>query len=529
MSIDSVLANETRWHVENCHCMAGLALLPDQCLHMICSSPPYWGLRDYQIPPSIWGGRPECDHQWASEGVIFRGQAEADLLAPGQNGRNGEKSSASCIRCGAWLGCYGDEPTLDLYIEHTVLILQECYRVLRDDGQLWWNLGDSYGNDSKWGGSTSGAHAAGLHGQPVGRRKRQSNAADLSKLLIPHQVAIAAARAGWIVRQDIVWAKASPMPESVGGTRWAKCRHKIHSKKRHPGKGGQDRGQPPQGSTLTRAGRDNPEEHGAKWRDCTGCPRCVEGPGGLRMRLKRGSWRPTTSHEYIFQLVKQGKYFGDGEAVKEKAAGEQCGNKDAGKMAEAGNDRIARLAGGLPGLEGVSRRNMRSVMTLSHEPLKLKHFAAFPSAIPRKAINASTSAKGVCPTCGEQWAPIVDKLRVPTRPGRNAKEDTTPAGSDAKPNRDDRRHISISKVLGWRPTCACPAADAVPAIVADIFSGTGTTGRVAYATGRRYIGFEISPRYVELSRERIVKPFTKRKPVPKHKRPMSDQKSLFEH
>jgi DNA modification methylase len=520
-SIEGVLAGVDRWHVEKCNCMAGLARLPDRCIQTIVTSPPYWALRDYQIEPSIWGGLAECPHVFEQHDLTDPKHRTIDgdpKAKPGAPVSRGQLSFATCRYCGAWRGCFGDEPTVELYIEHTLLILAECHRVLRDDGILWWNLGDSYGHDSKWGGATGGLHREALHGKTwVGRRKQSSGAADLCKLLIPHRVALAAAAAGWIVRQDIVWEKASPMPESVQSTRWVECRRKV--------------------------GRD-PETRKAVYETCSGCDRCIEFPGSdqrppRRVRLQRGAWRPTTGHEFIFQLAKSANYFCDSNAVKEKAVGDRPGNRVAGKQADVTGDngKAARMAAGRVNMEAVTHRNPRSVWRVPHEPLREKHFAAYPSYIPRRCILASTSAIGGCPVCHAQFAPVLEKIRVPTRPGVKTKsysDELLKPGSpyrthrgDVYGNKDPKRHQTETKLIGWLPTCTCAAAgDPEPAIVLDIFNGTGTTGRVAYSQGRRYIGFEIAERYVELSQTRIVKPFTKRRPVPKHKRPLPDQKSL---
>lgn len=530
-SIAAVLANECRWHVECCDVLLGLRLLPAKSVHVVVTSPPYWGLRNYDIPPSIWGGCRDCQHVWQENAVVDVRHAGRGSADPKRNkvARPIASHSDTCAHCGAWRGCFGDEPTIELYVAHSVEILMEIHRVLRDDGVCWWNVGDSYGNDSKWGGYTSGLHVDDLHGQTIGRKKaRKSNQPDLTKLMIPHRVALAAQAAGWVVRQDVVWQKLSPMPESVGSTRWIRCRWKV--------------------------GKD--ENNKTIWRECNGltpkgkpCRRCHV-RDGVRIYLQRAAWRCTTAHEYIFQLVKGEGYFGNAEAVKEKAVGDRPGNRVSGKLADVTGDngKAARMSAQRVNFGPVAHRNPRSVWPLSHEPMKEKHFAPFPSFIPRRCILACTSDQGCCPDCGAGWAPIVEKKRTATRPGVRSKAyegEILKEGSPYKThrgdvcgNKDPKRHTTVTKTLGWLPTCGCmaaagaegaePVGSPVPAIVLDTFSGSGTTGRVANALGRRFIGFEISPRYAELARERIVKPFTKRRPVPKHKRPMKDQQTLFE-
>jgi site-specific DNA-methyltransferase (adenine-specific) len=92
---------------------------------------------------------------------------------------------STCRLCGAWQGAFGLEPIVQMYVDHTVEILRELRRVLRDDGVVFLNLGDSYGKTSK------------------------------SLRLVPERVAIAAEDDGWIVRDIIIWHKRNPVPESV--------------------------------------------------------------------------------------------------------------------------------------------------------------------------------------------------------------------------------------------------------------------------------------------------------------------------
>lgn len=113
-------------------------------------------------------------------------------------------------------GQLGLEATPEAYVAEMVAVFREVRRVLRDDGTLWLNLGDSYANDGKWGGSTGGKHAAGLHGDTgIGRRKTHTGMKPKDLIGIPWRVAFALQADGWYLRQDIIWHKPNPMPESV--------------------------------------------------------------------------------------------------------------------------------------------------------------------------------------------------------------------------------------------------------------------------------------------------------------------------
>lgn len=134
------------------------------------TSPPYWGLRDYGLPPTKWPDGSVC--------------------------------------------CYGLEPTPELYVAHTVLIFAEVWRVLKPKGTLWLNLGDSYAGSGKGpNGKRSvidDSHAAGITKPFVSNTIK---AKDLCG--IPWMVAFALRSDGWYLRQDIIWHKPNPMPESV--------------------------------------------------------------------------------------------------------------------------------------------------------------------------------------------------------------------------------------------------------------------------------------------------------------------------
>jgi len=111
--------------------------LPDESVDCICTSPPYFGLRDYGEETNIiWGGNPNCNHEWidrtykrrSSDGIQFcknRWNEEAfEALR-----RDKPSKSMFCKKCGAWYGQLGLEPTLDLYIEHLLQIMRELKRV----------------------------------------------------------------------------------------------------------------------------------------------------------------------------------------------------------------------------------------------------------------------------------------------------------------------------------------------------------------------------------------------------------------
>ena len=144
-------------------CLESLRKLPDECVNCCVTSPPYWGLRDY--------------------------------------GHDGQ---------------IGLEKTPEEYVARMVEVFRGVRRVLKDDGTLWLNLGDSYngiGGPGKQDGGPIGPTAATAVEGTKGRRINGLKPKDL--VGIPWRVAFALQADGWWLRQDIIWAKPNPMPESV--------------------------------------------------------------------------------------------------------------------------------------------------------------------------------------------------------------------------------------------------------------------------------------------------------------------------
>jgi DNA modification methylase len=129
----------------------------------------------------------------------------------------GEKPSQGmyCNKCGAWYGELGLEPTPEEYVANMVAVFREVKRVLRKDGTVWLNLGDSY-NAGREGGHAGGP--SGISRPEIAPQRSGGNAPGLKpKDLcgIPWRVAFALQADGWWLRSDIIWSKPNPMPESV--------------------------------------------------------------------------------------------------------------------------------------------------------------------------------------------------------------------------------------------------------------------------------------------------------------------------
>lgn len=193
-------------------CKEVLKTLPDQSINCCVTSPPYYGLRDYGT--GKWeGGNPECPHVRTSKksDSTITGHKNFDDM----NGVSDAIQKRVCSYCGAIRidSQIGLEETPDEYVNNLVGVFHEAKRVLKDDGTLWLNLGDSYC------GSMSGRIDDNtIKGRNIGRNRPTEKIEGLkSKDLIgiPWRVAFALQADGWYLRQDIIWHKPNPMPESV--------------------------------------------------------------------------------------------------------------------------------------------------------------------------------------------------------------------------------------------------------------------------------------------------------------------------
>jgi len=382
----------------------GLKLLPDASVHMVVTSPPYWRLRDYGV-----------------EGQI------------------------------------GLEETPDEYVGKLVDVFREAARVLRPDGTLWLNLGDSYSGGggfspnapSNLSGSkqtTVGGNAKRLY-QPGSCRPAQGlKSKDL--VGIPWRVAFALQADGWYLRSDIVWAKNAVMPESV---------------------------------------RD----------------------------------RPTRSHEFVFLLAHPesgGRYFYDHDAIREPFVDERQGRSggERGRLPNrqsAGRSGFADPCGIDPSHNG--GRNKRTVWTVNPKPYKGAHFAVWPTKLVEPMILAGTSEKGCCPICGAQWVRGVERVgRIPLNARRKHLSKSANDGTRRKLVGGTARSTlgagvggdvpsRQSVTVGWGPGCEC-GEEPVRPIVLDPFSGSATTGLVALQNGRDFIGIDLNAEYLPMAKARLL-------------------------
>ena len=187
--------------------------ISDGSIQCCVTSPPYWGLRDYGTGEWV-GGDAECSHRRDSKFSEMTATGHKNLAIGGVGDGIFKRL---CKQCGAHRvdSQLGLEETPDEYVESMVRVFREVWRVLADDGVLWLNIGDSYSGSGKGPAGNLGAvnnerHMEHTHSAIIPDGLKQKDLVG-----IPWRVAFALQRDGWYLRQDVIWAKPNPMPESV--------------------------------------------------------------------------------------------------------------------------------------------------------------------------------------------------------------------------------------------------------------------------------------------------------------------------
>jgi DNA modification methylase len=388
------------------HCGSALEVLKNiaaASVQTCVTSPPYYGLRNYKT--AKWeGGDTKCNHidpALAAERERNRkGLANnADLLDGGNRSRDAGQISKEfqfrnvCGKCGATCvdSQIGLEDTPEAYVEKLVSVFREVKRVLKDDGTLWLNLGDSY-----WGGKGASSQAWSTENQdrdtlqksyhqisgkgetrPTDGKHPVIKPKDL--IGIPWMVAFALRADGWYLRSDIIWHKPNPMPESVKD-RCTKSHEYIFLLSKSASyfydykailepanydgrKDTRIKGAPKykeNGQTIARHG-------GERW------------PNTMPKNLQFDGQQPNTMHK------NRAKGLGEPQGYGLSGAGFKghSGNLDAGGNPLGHN------------LDGVPARNKRDVWTVNTKPYEGAHFATFPPALIEPCILAGSAVGDV--------------------------------------------------------------------------------------------------------------------------------------
>jgi DNA modification methylase len=195
------------------NCLETLSSLEEKSVNTCVTSPPYWGLRDYGTGEWV-GGDPDCNHEGT---VLGHNKNFADREGRGSN--NKSISSGDCYKCGATRKDeqLGLEETPEKFVKNLVNVFREVRRVLRDDGTVWLNLGDSYCGTGHKGDTKDMYFSQGSarNGQSFALNNKIEGLKSKDLIGIPWRVAFALQADGWYLRQDIIWHKPNPMPEPV--------------------------------------------------------------------------------------------------------------------------------------------------------------------------------------------------------------------------------------------------------------------------------------------------------------------------
>lgn len=162
-----------------------LRTIQENTVDVCVTSPPYWGLRDYDSEPAVYGGDPQCDHQWEGD---------------------------RCTLCNAWKGQLGLEPSPYEYIQHLCNIFDQVKRVLKPTGACWVDIGDTY-NGSKAGNTD--VYKNDKASTDTFFKPEVKGIGKKSLLQIPSRFAIEMTDRGWILRNECIWHKPNVMPQSM--------------------------------------------------------------------------------------------------------------------------------------------------------------------------------------------------------------------------------------------------------------------------------------------------------------------------
>ena len=420
--------------------------------------PPYWGLRDYGL--GRWeGGDAECEHAVTAE-INTRPTA-------GQE-RGGDLNGAwrktwpnnTCGLCGArqQAAGIGLESTLDEWVQNIVAVGREVWRVLRDDGTFWINIGDAYtsGNRTTFRGESKNKGQQVQDNMPRPATPEGLKAKDLMGQ--PWRVAFGLQDAGWYLRSAIVWKKNNPMPGSQKDRPMSSYEFIFLLSKKS--KYFFDR-------ELVR------EPSGAFGRDVWEFP--TQG--------RRDAHFATFPDELPRRCI-------------------LAGTSEKGVCGECGAPWVRVTHQNSPNVISNALKQYREGQGLSQQDL-----ARVIGVTPKHIWDWEDG--GHIPT-GDRWQKISAAIEVGVsqrdfqalveRVNETPRQRTVP---DKNVKVFNSNYRAVRRYLGWQPTCRHNTAR-VPAIVLDPFVGSGTTVAVAQSLGRCGIGLDLNTEYLDIAIKRIT-------------------------
>ena len=412
-----------------------LAEMPESSVHCVVTSPPYFGLRDYGVDGQI-----------------------------------------------------GLEESLAEYIESIVEVADELQRVLRDDGNWWLNLGDTFagsgGAGGQWnGGSDTGTSTVDADPGEAYNHDREVTLRRKSKMLVPHRVAIALQDTGWVVRDDAGWHKPNPTPNPV--------KDRLHE-------------------------------------------------------TKEFLFHLTPQPDYWFDLdaIREPPK----DASVDRALREYSGSKQTDTERYPDREHESQLHSFDRPIHS-NGKNPGDVLEIPVQAYPDAHFAVFPDDLPELPIESSCPPT-VCAECGTPYERDVEEVPVWDRDKdeidrsqllraierfeesdldvehleavrakgfSDAAAGQQQTGAGRNTDEVEQRAAEAKEVLGgyfreftmtahetggWEQACDCDTDETAPGVVLDPFAGAGTTCKVAKDLGRRFVGIDLNPEYVAMAQRR---------------------------
>lgn len=475
--------------------------LPDNSLDCLITSPPYFSLRDYRIPPVVIGANKDCEHEW------IEANSNADLRFRGKNSYIGKDSDPDtmgtgkqvegsiCKLCGAFYGQLGHEKSPTEFVSHLVLLFNLIRPKLKDTATVWINIDDTYSSS----GGTSSPKRSTIHTQ-FGKAQEEGNYQKPHKILgypaktrlcIPERFSSAMVDNGWILRNTLIWFRTNSTPESVNDRFSRKYQYIYFFTK-----------SPDYYFNKDAIMRTIDDESIARYQ------RALKlGAFSIKGKYSNGEMgKPTTAPYWVSELSiptihKQATLFCEDlsseketdSKFKEVENPESFGSPRAREDYEETN---------------VGMGNPWDILILNNKGIRDKHYASYNPALVEYFITAGCPEL-VCSKCG---AP---KRQVSSSGGKSAfnirvrdvKEDrikyTDRIASDEEiENYNEDEYISEEKERVISNGCSC-GAEFVPATVFDPFGGSFTTCGVAKEMGRSSIGCEMNPDYIDIGIKRF--------------------------
>jgi len=494
-----------------------LKQLPSDTVSCCVTSPPYWALRDYGTDGVVWDGDADCEHEFDLE----ESKNPADRGGKGEkdNGKYGDWEGTTnkhrkgfCNKCGAWKGQLGLEPDFNLYIKHLCDIFDEVKRVLRKDGTCWVNLGDTY---SGAGSGMTDTGKCSYESDSFRKEPTKTNLPNKSLCNIPSRFSIEMQNRGWILRNKIIWHKPNCMPSSVTD-RFTVDFEEIFFFVKNKKYWFEQQFEPWQDNNPNDINRaiNGHKKYNGKFKDedkkgsfafseskVAGDPR--------KGRNKRTVWKIPTqpfpdAHFAVFPeaLVETPIKAGCPKEIcskcgkaREKIVAKKEYIVDEKEPSNKFKDGVVNSAGGREFKMTTQRKytpNQKEVAQYIKSKIKDKESLDDEFGQHTWTHWIRTDESGASLPNPEQYLILKSMLDLDDRFDEEMLT-TVKIVSDDKGGK--------TEVIGYTK-CDCNAPF-VPGIVLDPFMGSGTVALKALKEGRKFVGIEINPKYVEMANERI--------------------------